>query len=54
MRDHREEQDQKWAKLTALACPACGMQVFTIDIPITPWVWCAACPGTPRLEKSAT
>jgi hypothetical protein len=52
--DHREEQDQRWAKLTLLACPDCGMQAFAIDLPVNPFVWCGSCPGTPRLEKSAT
>jgi hypothetical protein len=52
--DHRAEQDERWAKLTTLACPACGMQVFTIDLPVNPFVWCGSCPGTPRLERAAT
>jgi hypothetical protein len=54
MADHREEQDERWAKLTLLACPECGMQAFVIDLPVNPFVWCGSCPGTPRLEKSAT
>ena len=52
--EHGEEQDQRWAKPTALACPECGLEVLTIELPISPFVWCAACPGTPRLERSAT
>jgi hypothetical protein len=52
--DHRAEQDERWAKLTTLACPACGNQVFVIDVPLNPFVWCGSCPGTPRLEKTAT
>lgn len=52
--DHREEQDQRWAKLTALACPECGSQVFVIDPPVNPFVRCGSCPSTPRLERSAT
>jgi hypothetical protein len=52
--DHPEEQDQRWAKLTALACPECGVHVLTIEPPISPFVWCEGCPGTPRLERSAT
>jgi hypothetical protein len=52
--EHREKQDQRWAKLTALACPECGREVLTIELPVSPFVWCASCPGTPRLERSAT
>jgi len=51
--DHRDEQDQRWAKLTALACPECGLQVLTIDIPIAV-VWCGSCPSSPRLDRTAT
>jgi hypothetical protein len=52
--DHREEKDQRWAKLTLLGCPVCGTQVLVIDLPVNPIVWCSRCPGTPRLERSAT
>jgi hypothetical protein len=51
--DHRAQQDQRWAKLTLLACPVCGVEVFTLDVPIA-YVLCAGCPGSPRLERSAT
>jgi hypothetical protein len=52
--DHRAEQDERWAKLTLLGCPTCGMQVLVIDLPVNPFVWCGSCVSTPRLEKSAT
>jgi hypothetical protein len=54
MLDHREERDERWAKLTLLGCPECGMQVLVIDLPVNPFVWCGSCVSTPRLEKSAT
>jgi hypothetical protein len=43
--DHREEQDQRWAKLTVLACPECGVEVLTLDVPIA-IVWCAVSRNT--------
>jgi hypothetical protein len=46
MVDHREEQD-RWAKLTLLGCPVCGVEVLVIDLPVSPFVWCASCPATP-------
>jgi hypothetical protein len=56
--DHREEQDReeqdRWAKLTLLGCPVCAVQVLVIDLPVNPFVWCGSCPGTPRLERTAT
>jgi hypothetical protein len=52
--DHREEQDERWAKLTLFGCPECGTQVFTVELPVNPFVWCGSCPSTPRLERTAT
>jgi hypothetical protein len=48
--DHREEQDERASQLTELTCPGCGVSVFTIALPVTPWLWCAQCEGTPKLE----
>ena len=48
------QADKRWAKLTALACPECGNQVFVIDLPVNPFVWCCSCPSTPQLERTAT
>jgi hypothetical protein len=52
--DHRDEADERWAKLTLLGCPECGTQVLVIDLPVNPFVWCGSCPSTPRLERTAT
>jgi len=51
--DQREEQERR-SKLTLLGCPICGLEVLVIDLLISPIVWCARCPSTPRLERSAT
>jgi hypothetical protein len=51
--DHREEQDARFTKLTSMACPACGLEVLTIDLAIN-LVWCGVCPGPPLLERSAS
>jgi ribosomal protein S27E len=51
--DHQPEADERWLRLTALGCPLCGHQVLTTDLPSIN-VWCAVCPSTPRLERTAT
>jgi hypothetical protein len=51
--DHRPEADERFAKLTALGCPECGLQVLSVDLAIN-LVWCGACAGTPLLERTAT
>lgn len=53
MVDHREEQDQRWAKVVLLACPVCGTAVLTTDLPIA-LVWCSTCPSSPLFERTAT
>ena len=49
-----DQADRRWAKLTALACPTCGSQVFVIDLPVDPFIWCGTCPSAPQLEPTAT
>ena len=49
-----ETTEDRWAKLISLGCPECGLQVFTINLPSRPFVWCGACPSTPQLERTAT
>lgn len=41
----------RWARLIAVACPVCGVEVLTIGLSM---VWCASCPSTPQLEPTAT
>jgi hypothetical protein len=53
MPDHREEQDERWSKIIALACPRCGLSVLSVELPIA-LVWCASCPDSPLLERTAT
>jgi hypothetical protein len=52
MDHHRAEQDERASQLTALTCPGCGFTVFTIALPVTPWLWCAQCDATPKLQKA--
>jgi hypothetical protein len=43
-----------WARLTALGCPVCHVEVLELLLPTPPMIWCSSCPGTPRLERTAT
>jgi hypothetical protein len=50
----QETAEDRWARLVAVACPECGLQVFVINVPSPTPLWCGSCPSTPRLETSAT
>jgi hypothetical protein len=52
--DHRPEQDERTARLTLLACPRCGLAIFTLQLAVPTMAWCSQCPDTPRLERTAS
>jgi hypothetical protein len=53
MGDREEEASERWARLIGLACPLCHTEVLVLDLPTPPWIWCARCVNTPRLERTA-
>jgi endogenous inhibitor of DNA gyrase (YacG/DUF329 family) len=48
--DRQAEAATRWVRV---ACPRCGTSVDLLDGTAPPLILCSACPGRPRLERTA-